>query len=150
MLHNCSQPDLFYPERYLDGSDLPDPREVVFGFGRRSVRSCAVVSLQQLNIHDRKCPGRHFAETGIWRMISNIIATLEISRSMDDEDKEPIPTLEVTSGFIRYVNSRYIGTRELIGYNVLTSHPKPFSCSIRPRSETITSLVQEAKTNIEN
>ncbi|KAF5375444.1 hypothetical protein D9615_007975 [Tricholomella constricta] len=36
ILHDCFQPDVLYPERYIENSDLPDPREVVFGFGRRS------------------------------------------------------------------------------------------------------------------
>lgn len=37
MLQDCSEPELFYPERYLDNAEnLPDPRELVFGFGRRS------------------------------------------------------------------------------------------------------------------
>ncbi|RDB17493.1 hypothetical protein Hypma_000997 [Hypsizygus marmoreus] len=111
MLQDCPRPDLFLPERHLGNTDLPDPRELVFGFGRRI------------------CPGRHFAETSAWFMIANILATLEISRSAADQDKGTTLTLEVTSGFIR--------------------HPKPFACSIRPRSEKITSLIQEAKSSID-
>lgn len=37
MLQQCSEPESFRPERYLDNAEnLPDPRELVFGFGRRS------------------------------------------------------------------------------------------------------------------
>ncbi|KAL0952779.1 hypothetical protein HGRIS_007003 [Hohenbuehelia grisea] len=35
MSRNCASPDQFYPERYVEEPDLPDPRNMVFGFGRR-------------------------------------------------------------------------------------------------------------------
>ncbi|KAF8064213.1 cytochrome P450 [Lyophyllum atratum] len=107
VLHDCFQPDVFRPERHMGDSDLPDPREVVFGFGRRI------------------CPGRHFADSSVWNMIANIIATLDISRTPKDQEKGIFPELDVTSGFVR--------------------HPKPFECSIRPRSVKISSLIQESK-----
>ncbi|KAJ8508820.1 hypothetical protein ONZ45_g8943 [Pleurotus djamor] len=33
---NCVSPDRFYPERFMEDPDLPDPRSYIFGFGRRS------------------------------------------------------------------------------------------------------------------
>ncbi|KAF8229384.1 cytochrome P450 [Tricholoma matsutake] len=107
MLQDCSQPHVFRPERFIDDPNISDPREVVFGFGRRI------------------CPGRHFGETNVWYMIANITATLDISKSTDDEGKEITPPFEVICSFVR--------------------HPKPFSCSIRPRSEKATSLIHDAK-----
>ena len=35
ILRDCTDPDAFYPQRYLDDDSLPDPFEVIFGFGRR-------------------------------------------------------------------------------------------------------------------
>lgn len=35
ILRDCEEPDRFHPERYLDDSTLPNPFDVVFGFGRR-------------------------------------------------------------------------------------------------------------------
>ncbi|KAG6850397.1 hypothetical protein H0H93_013952, partial [Arthromyces matolae] len=84
ILHDCPEPEEFLPERYLTGINYPDPREVVFGFGRRI------------------CPGRHFAETGIWMVLANIIATLDISRTVEDKTLERFPEVEFTHGFVRY------------------------------------------------
>ncbi|KAF9463358.1 cytochrome P450 [Collybia nuda] len=108
MLQQCSEAGSFRPERYLNNDEnLADPRELVFGFGRRI------------------CPGRHFAEASIWSMTSSIIATFDISKSVERQGGEVTPPFDVTSGFIR--------------------HPKPFSCSICPRSEKAASLIQHAK-----
>ncbi|KAJ2934553.1 hypothetical protein H1R20_g2525, partial [Candolleomyces eurysporus] len=35
ILQDCSDSDKFYPERYLEDDSLPDPKDVIFGFGRR-------------------------------------------------------------------------------------------------------------------
>lgn len=35
ILHDCDAPLEFNPERYIKNPDLPDPRTVIFGFGRR-------------------------------------------------------------------------------------------------------------------
>ncbi len=41
MLRACPDPDSFLPERYIDNISLgevpADPRDLVFGFGRRQV-----------------------------------------------------------------------------------------------------------------
>ncbi|KAJ8690632.1 hypothetical protein PTI98_012043 [Pleurotus ostreatus] len=105
MAKNCQSPDTFYPERYLEDPELPDPHSFVFGFGRRI------------------CPGRHFAHSSVWLVAANIIATMELSPAVDS-DGNPTPVLpEFSSGFVR--------------------HPKPFSCSIKPRSEESLRLIHE-------
>ena len=107
MLRECSQPDSFIPERYLDPeSSLPDPREVVFGFGRRSAKKkhiSSVIRLKYNPVPNRVCPGRHFAETSAWYLMANMLATLDISPSTEDRDKGVMPAFDVTPGFIRYV-----------------------------------------------
>ncbi|KAH0835859.1 cytochrome P450 [Lanmaoa asiatica] len=71
MAHDESKypdPHKFIPERFLDddGSLLQnDTEHLSFGFGRRI------------------CPGRYFADTSIWSVISNILAIFYISKSKD-------------------------------------------------------------------
>jgi len=75
----------------------------------------------------RVCPGRYLAELSIWYLVANITATFKISRVVDNEGKEVTPPFDFISGLIR--------------------HPKPFSCSISPRSERAISLIHQAKTS---
>ncbi|KAG5730241.1 O-methylsterigmatocystin oxidoreductase [Termitomyces sp. T112] len=84
ILHDCPHPEDFQPERYLKGTDYPDPRELVFGFGRRI------------------CPGRHFAESSIWIMMANIIAMLDVGRTSEDKEKGKFPELDFTCGLVRH------------------------------------------------
>ncbi|KAG6829235.1 hypothetical protein H0H92_005237 [Tricholoma furcatifolium] len=82
ILHDCERPEEFIPERYImEGNTLPNPREVVFGFGRR-----------------------HFAESSVWVMMANIVATLDIGRSPEDEGEGRLSQPEFTNGF-RYDDS---------------------------------------------
>jgi len=66
-------PDLFRPERYEEHPNLPDPRDFVFGFGRRS------------------CPGQAFAEATLWITMATLLSTLNMQGSLDDEGNEVIP-----------------------------------------------------------
>jgi hypothetical protein len=75
-------------------------------------------------------------------MVANITATLDISKSIDNEGKEITPAFEVISSFVRWVVPY---TRSVLVLTPFTSHPKPFLCSIRPRSEKATSLIHDAK-----
>ncbi|KAJ3494156.1 hypothetical protein NLG97_g4262 [Lecanicillium saksenae] len=67
----CHDPQLypnpsdFDPDRYLDARNEPDPREVVFGFGRRI------------------CPGRFLAEASIFISIAHILAAFKIGKATD-------------------------------------------------------------------
>ncbi|TFK37580.1 cytochrome P450 [Crucibulum laeve] len=97
ILQDFTEPDSFRPERFLDNPDLLDPRDVIFGFGRRL------------------CPGRHFADSSIWSISANIVATMDIGKAIDEKGNEVTPPAEYTSGFVR--------------------HPKEFKCSIKPRSD---------------
>ncbi|KAI0826661.1 cytochrome P450 [Trametes gibbosa] len=63
-------PDEFVPERYLEAMDdsaakRRDPRNMVFGFGRR------------------KCPGVHLAEASLWLAMVSMLATLDFSKAKD-------------------------------------------------------------------
>ncbi|KAI0687448.1 cytochrome P450 [Cytidiella melzeri] len=91
MLHNPKMypdPDRFWPERYegLDKSQLDstDPRNIVFGFGRR------------------RCPGEQLTETNWYLMASYVIATMDVSRAKDDDGREIVPPGDFHSGFVKH------------------------------------------------
>ena len=80
-------PDTFNPDRFLVTKDKPaerDPREIVFGFGRRA------------------CPGRHVADATVFLSVASILSTLNISRVVED-GKEVIPVHDSSSGGVRFV-----------------------------------------------
>ncbi|KAI0640925.1 cytochrome P450 [Trametes meyenii] len=97
------EPEKFNPERYLDQGEKSDPRDVVFGFGRRI------------------CPGQAFAEASLWLAAANILATMDLGYAQDHLGRDIVPDAAFISGFV--------------------SHPKAFTCSIRPRSARIQDLV---------
>jgi len=64
----------FNPDRYMniEGQELRkqmDPRQFVFGFGRRI------------------CPGKHLAESSIWILIACILATLDVTPPKGEREK---------------------------------------------------------------
>ncbi|KAI6106858.1 cytochrome P450 [Pisolithus croceorrhizus] len=69
----------------------------------------------------RICPGRHIADQSIWAGIVSILATLHIQKARDEAGHEVDFTPEFTKG--------------------LAPHPKPFPCSIQPRSSKAAQLV---------
>ena len=71
-------PDAFRPERFLSTSpESPiagdekqmgtDPRQFVFGFGRR------------------RCPGAHLVEESLWMVMALVVAVLDVSAPSGDE-----------------------------------------------------------------
>ncbi|TFY68456.1 hypothetical protein EVJ58_g998 [Rhodofomes roseus] len=61
-------PDTFSPERFLEthaNEDLKDPRNIVFGYGRRL------------------CPGRLFGDTSLFLAMASVAATLNIGKAQD-------------------------------------------------------------------
>ncbi|GJE96516.1 cytochrome P450 [Phanerochaete sordida] len=94
-----AQAERFMPERWMaEGGvlrrDVPMPDEA-FGFGRRI------------------CPGRYFAVDFLWLAIAQIMAVFKIERTLDEQGKEIVPTVELTPRLI--------------------SIPKPFKCRFTPR-----------------
>jgi cytochrome P450 len=85
MTQACSEPQEFKPERYMDDASsesICDPRDLVFGFGRRA------------------CPGKHFAEANVWLAIARIVATFDITRALDDHGEEITPPAAFVDGFV--------------------------------------------------
>ncbi|KAH9856147.1 cytochrome P450 [Lenzites betulinus] len=100
------EPQAFRPERWLEmdaaTAAQADPRRFVFGFGRRV------------------CPGRDFADAGVWLAMACVIALFDVGKAVDAYGHEITPPPEFTSGFVR---------------RVLFPHPKPFACAVRPRGD---------------
>ncbi|KAJ3794923.1 cytochrome P450 [Lentinula aff. detonsa] len=85
ILHNnCPQPQLFRPERYIEDPHLLDPKDVIFGFGRR------------------RCPGRHFGDRSIWLAAASLVCTMVISRAKDDAGNEIIPEIAFIDAFVHH------------------------------------------------
>ena len=83
-------PDTFNPDRFIAADGKParrDPHEIVFGFGRRA------------------CPGKHVADATLFISVSSILATLQISKAIEN-GKAVNPVHESSSGGIRYADFR--------------------------------------------
>ncbi|PFH58891.1 hypothetical protein XA68_13076 [Ophiocordyceps unilateralis] len=77
------EPDKFDPERYASRNE-PDPRSVVFGFGRRM------------------CPGQYFADANLFLIISHILSVFNIRKDVDENGVEMETKVEMTPGLISY------------------------------------------------
>ncbi|KAJ3489887.1 hypothetical protein NLI96_g1814 [Meripilus lineatus] len=71
----------------------------------------------------RVCPGRHLAEASVWIFVATFIAAFEIVPLQDEKGNNIIPKPEFLNG--------------------ITSRPKPFKCTIRPRSPKTKALVEQ-------
>ncbi|KAF8996838.1 cytochrome P450 [Cyathus striatus] len=72
----------FIPERFIGKESQPDPREHVFGYGRRV------------------CPGRYLADQIIWLSIACLLAGFTISPEKDEKGRQVIPPYEYTTGLM--------------------------------------------------
>lgn len=79
------EPEQFKPERFWGKTDSEAAHQVdaVFGFGRRV------------------CPGKAFAESSIFLIMSNIIATMDLTKAVDEAGIPITPPVEYTKSFIR-------------------------------------------------
>jgi len=103
-------PYRFNPDRYLvNGKPNPavrDPRTACFGFGRRI------------------CPGRHMAYSSVWITAASMLATMNITKAINENGKVIEPSWEYDSSIMHI--------------------PKRFPCSIKPRSAHAESLIRSA------
>ncbi|OAX39048.1 cytochrome P450 [Rhizopogon vinicolor AM-OR11-026] len=111
-------PSEFKPERFLanDGKELEtDPRTICFGFGRRI---CAGTR----NSQEASINSLHLADASVWISAAMSLAVFDISKVVEN-GVEITPKLDPASGTI--------------------SHPKPFKCSVKPRSAKAVALIQQ-------
>jgi cytochrome P450 len=102
-------PYVFNPDRFMEKADPEmerrrDPRNYVFGFGRR------------------RCPGANLVETSAWLLMVCMLATLDMTKAVDDKGNIIEPKIE-------YDNSVF-------------GIPNPFECSIKPRSVQAAALMR--------
>ncbi|KUI57327.1 O-methylsterigmatocystin oxidoreductase [Cytospora mali] len=77
-------PELFDPSRFLGPNPAPDPRNYVFGFGRRI------------------CPGKQFADMSVWLTLVRSLAVFDIKKGLDKTGKEIEPEMKFTPGIISH------------------------------------------------
>jgi len=90
MLHDdrvYPEPFKFDPTRFLGEKKQPDPREVVFGRGRRV------------------CPGQHIAEASLFIQVASVLAAFDIRKELDSSGREVEPEIGFTTAIVRSVES---------------------------------------------
>ncbi|KAI1421045.1 cytochrome P450 oxidoreductase OrdA-like protein [Xylaria sp. FL1777] len=80
-------PSTFDPSRYLGSDPAPDPRDDIFGYGRRI------------------CPGKYLAESTVWLTIARSLAVFEIGKGLDDNNSEIEPSVSFSPGIISHPGS---------------------------------------------
>jgi cytochrome P450 len=98
---------VFNPGRFIkDGHidpNVKDPEEIVFGWGRRYFHPGPTHLFLVLNTGGnfiRICPGRHFVLRVLWLTIARVLATFDISKSLDEDGNPITPDGKYTSGGI--------------------------------------------------
>ncbi|CAL1703282.1 unnamed protein product [Somion occarium] len=87
---NFPNPEEFCPERFAErnwskSESYYDPRNIVFGFGRR------------------QCPAQNFADSNVYFVLAHIIATMDISKARDEHGNEISPEHSSKSGFVHHI-----------------------------------------------
>jgi hypothetical protein len=112
--------DTFQPERYLTEtkptSQLPtEPLKYVFGFGRRW--AAAHINLlgiaNAISLIFRVCPGMHYADDALFIQIASILATFDISKTLDADGREIMPREVYASSTVVCVVSYFIFLRSI-------------------------------------
>lgn len=81
------QPTSFIPSRFSPSppsgfpASPPDPRNYVFGFGRR------------------RCPGMHLIESSLWLLMASLLATCEFG--LPGEGADPMPEIKFENAVFR-------------------------------------------------
>lgn len=121
------EPEQFIPERFWGkmNSDAAHQVDAVFGFGRRA------------------CPGKAFAESSIFLIMSNIIATMDFTKAVDEAGVPITPPVEYTKGFIRWVSGK-LASSLVTGVHQTTRHVVPFKYKLQYRSPKARSIVEQA------
>ncbi|KAF8154735.1 cytochrome P450 [Crassisporium funariophilum] len=102
----------FKPERFMEPVSPEmerkrNPKNYVFGFGRR------------------QCPGLNLVDSSVWLLIASMLATLDISKAVDEHGNTVEPVLEFENPIFRM--------------------PNQFKCDMRPRSAKALSLIRQSE-----
>ncbi|KAI0260510.1 cytochrome P450 [Gloeopeniophorella convolvens] len=121
-------PSSFNPDRFIGSEKVPaekDPLEIVFGFGRRVCPGGLQHACVRLSLFPERREGMHLADASVFQMCAMTLAAFDVSNPVDKAGAAiTFDKVEFTSG-------------------TLFSHPAPFRCTIRPRSERAVDLVKQ-------
>ena len=103
------EPDQFKPDRFLVktvsglSEEDYDPRGVVFGFGRRLVAISPDATNQgaDVTLSHSVCPGKYFADYGMWLTMATVLAAFDILPPVDENGREVVPEAAFTTGTAR-------------------------------------------------
>ncbi|KAF8900234.1 cytochrome P450 [Gymnopilus junonius] len=113
MLHDekyYPEPSIFRPERFLreDGqlsSEVRDPGDIAFGFGRRV------------------CPGNHMASSILWLTVATVLTTFDITNAVDEHGQPIQPSVKYHSGLVYHplpfkctIKARSAAAEELVRF----------------------------------
>ena len=95
----------FKPERFLEKTSPEierkrDPRNFVFGFGRRYVPFFLATEFV-LTLMNRQCPGMNLVESSVWLLIASMLATLSISKAVDEHGNTIEPEVKFENPIFR-------------------------------------------------
>ncbi|PHH74314.1 hypothetical protein CDD82_4982 [Ophiocordyceps australis] len=79
-----AEPESFDPERFLEPRNEPDPRQHIFGYGRRI------------------CPGRYFADDQIFLSITHLLASFSFTKQTDDLGMDIDVKYEPVNGVVNH------------------------------------------------
>lgn len=111
MMHDArvyASPHTFDPSRFLKANPEPDPRKIIFGFGRRS------------------CPGNHLAADSTWLMCAGLLAAFDIT-----------PNSKLLSRVNEIGGLDSPELYELFEPFGVSVGPLPFRCNIKTRNPTL-------------
>ncbi|KAG2158979.1 cytochrome P450 [Suillus bovinus] len=106
------------PERYANPSQF-NPDRFLANDGREPETEPRTICF---GFGRRICPGIHLAEASVWLSAAMSLAVFDISKAVEN-GIEITPEVDPLSGTI--------------------SHPKPFKCSIKPRSSKAVALIEQ-------
>ncbi|KAG1717490.1 cytochrome P450 [Suillus lakei] len=115
-------PETFSPERFLEThvkKTAIDPYSYAFGFGRSLLTSAPMM-----------CPGRFLADNSVFMLVTNMVATVRISKPKDSHGVEkPFDPPYIPAG--------------------LSSYPYPFEVDIEPVSDKAVAVAKGRATSID-
>lgn len=89
----------------------------------------------------RICPGRYFADRGIWILISGILATFDILPPKDKFGNEYLPELKFTNSITWWVMDSWMSMDSKTDESA-RSHAGEFECRFVPRSSKAKELIE--------
>ncbi|KAF8145798.1 cytochrome P450, partial [Mycena galopus ATCC 62051] len=120
-LHDPSiyrDPFVFNLDRFLGPNPESHPAEMgLFRYGRRDLA------------------GIHLADVSVWICVAKAVAGLTISCAFDDDGIAIDPVADVTDGILSSLHTQLKSN---------SSRPLPFKCDIKPRSEQVLEMIDEA------